>query len=113
MKKINILFYSIDDPVSQVFNLIRFILQVPYTDITSKTLVFAIYDFDRFSKHDQIGQVLVPLNSVDLGQVVEEWRDLTSPETEPVQLTTHLSSFYLHSFEWSTMLYVYITYNTK
>lgn len=36
----------------------------------------------RFSKHDQIGQVLVPLNSVDLGRVVEEWRDLTSPESE-------------------------------
>lgn len=58
--------------------------KVPYTDIGSKTLVFAIYDFDRFSKHDQIGQVLVPLNSVDLGRVVEEWRDLTSPEAEPV-----------------------------
>ena len=48
----------------------------------SKTLVFAIYDFDRFSKHDQIGQVQVPLNSVDLGRVVEEWRDLTSPDNE-------------------------------
>ena len=47
-----------------------------------KTLVFAVYDFDRFSKHDQIGQVRVPLNSVDLGAVVEEWRDLTSPESD-------------------------------
>jgi hypothetical protein len=56
--------------------------QVPYAEIGSKTLVFAVYDFDRFSKHDQIGQVLVPLNSVDLGRVVEEWRDLTSPESD-------------------------------
>ena len=55
---------------------------MPYAEIGSKTLVFAIYDFDRFSKHDQIGQVQVPLNSVDLGRVVEEWRDLTSPESE-------------------------------
>ena len=55
---------------------------MPYAEIGSKTLVFAIYDFDRFSKHDQIGQVQVPLNSVDLGRVVEEWRDLTSPEAD-------------------------------
>lgn len=55
-----------------------------YTDVGSKILVFAVFDFDRFSKHDQIGEVLVPLNAVDLGRVVEEWRDLTSPEAEPV-----------------------------
>jgi len=41
-----------------------------------------VYDFDRFSKHDQIGQVQVPLNSVDLGKTLEEWRDLASPENE-------------------------------
>jgi len=50
--------------------------------MSSKTLVFDVFDFDRFSKHDQIGAVLVPLNSVDLGRVVEEWRDLTSPESD-------------------------------
>lgn len=57
-------------------------VQIPYAEVSSKTLVFAVYDFDRFSKHDQIGQVQVPLNSVDLGQVVQEWRDLHSPEAE-------------------------------
>jgi len=56
--------------------------QVPYAEIGSKTLVFDIFDFDRFSKHDQIGAVLIPLNSVDLGRVVEEWRDLVSPESD-------------------------------
>lgn len=35
----------------------------------------AIYDFDRFSKHDIIGEVKVPMNTVDLGQPIEEWRD--------------------------------------
>jgi len=67
--------------LNPVFNE-TFVFKVPYAEIGSKTLVFAIYDFDRFSKHDQIGQVQVPLNSVDLGRVVEEWRDLTSPESE-------------------------------
>jgi len=58
------------------------LLQVPFAEVASKTLVFAVYDFDRFSKHDQIGQVQVPLNSVDLGKTLEEWKDLASPENE-------------------------------
>lgn len=28
--------------------------------------MFAVYDFDRFSKHDQIGEVKIPLNQIDL-----------------------------------------------
>jgi synaptotagmin-1 len=67
--------------LNPVFNE-TFVFKIPFSEIGSKTLVFAIYDFDRFSKHDQIGQVVVPLNSVDLGRVVEEWRDLSSPENE-------------------------------
>lgn len=45
-------------------------------ELGGKTLVMAIYDFDRFSKHDIIGEVKVPMNTVDLGQPIEEWRDL-------------------------------------
>ncbi|KAI0208745.1 Synaptotagmin-1 [Lamellibrachia satsuma] len=67
--------------LNPVFNE-SFVFKVQFADIGAKTLVFAIYDFDRFSKHDQIGLVKVPLNSVDLGNVLEEWRDLTSPESE-------------------------------
>lgn len=62
-------------PTETVF----FAVQVPFAEITTKTLCFAIYDFDRFSKHDQIGQVLIPLNTIDLGQVIEEWRDISCP----------------------------------
>ncbi|XP_014661570.1 PREDICTED: synaptotagmin-1-like isoform X1 [Priapulus caudatus] len=67
--------------LNPVFNE-TFIFKVPYADLASKTLIFAIYDFDRFSKHDQIGEVRVALNQVDLGQVVEEWRDVTSAEVD-------------------------------
>uniref|UniRef100_A0A8B9TJE1 Synaptotagmin n=1 Tax=Anas platyrhynchos TaxID=8839 RepID=A0A8B9TJE1_ANAPL len=56
--------------------------QVPYQELGGKTLVMAIYDFDRFSKHDIIGEVKVPMNTVDLGQPIEEWRDLQSGEKE-------------------------------
>ena len=49
---------------------------IPYSDVGGKTLVMALYDFDRFSKHDMIGQIHVPMNSIDLGQIYETWRDL-------------------------------------
>lgn len=60
--------------------------QLPYADAMAKTLVFAIYDFDRFSKHDQIGEVKVPLCQVDLAQTIEEWADVTSVEGEGGQV---------------------------
>ena len=89
--------------MSLFYNFCYFFPQnVQYAEIGSKTLTFLIYDFDRFSKHDQIGQVQVPLNSVDLGRVVEEWRDLTSPEADnekvsPFELTTPLFLFCANS----------------
>ena len=60
--------------------------QVPYADIMSKTLVFGIYDFDRFSKHDQIGEVKIPLCQIDLAQTIEEWKELVSVEGDGGQV---------------------------
>ncbi|KAL4659559.1 synaptotagmin-1-like isoform X2 [Arapaima gigas] len=60
----------------------QFIFKVPYTELGGKTLVMTVYDFDRFSKHDAIGDVRVPMNKVDFSHVTEEWRDLQSAEKE-------------------------------
>jgi synaptotagmin-1 len=61
----------------------HFILQnLAYGEIGGRTLVFAVYDFDRFSRHDQIGEVQIPLNTVDLGKVIREIKDLTPPPGE-------------------------------
>ncbi|XP_077292698.1 synaptotagmin 1-like isoform X2 [Arctopsyche grandis] len=68
--------------LSPVFNETFIFKSVPYADAMNKTLVFAIFDFDRFSKHDQIGEVKVPLCQVDLAQTIEEWRELQSVEGE-------------------------------
>ncbi|KAG6458304.1 hypothetical protein O3G_MSEX010784 [Manduca sexta] len=72
--------------LSPVFNETFVFKNVPYADAMNKTLVFAIFDFDRFSKHDQIGEVKVPLCQVDLAQTIEEWRELQSVEGEGGQL---------------------------
>ncbi|CAK1600979.1 unnamed protein product [Parnassius mnemosyne] len=68
--------------LNPVFNETFVFKNVPYADAMNKTLVFAIFDFDRFSKHDQIGEVKVPLCQVDLAQTIEEWRELQSVEGE-------------------------------
>lgn len=59
-------------------------LQVPYVELGGKTLVMTVYDFDRFSKHDAIGDIKVPMNKVDFSHITEEWRDLQSAEKEEV-----------------------------
>ena len=57
--------------------------------------MYTVYDFDRFSKHDQIGQVVIPLNSVDLGRIVEEWRVLVNPiSDERVRVALNLQLFH-------------------
>ncbi|KAL3309451.1 Arf guanine nucleotide exchange factor syt1, partial [Cichlidogyrus casuarinus] len=67
--------------LNPVFNE-TFVFKVPFAEVAGKTLVFAVYDFDRFSKHDQIGQIQIPLGSVDLAKVIEEWRDLSPPDDD-------------------------------
>lgn len=47
-------------------------------------MVLQVFDFDRFSKHDMIGEIKIPMNSVDLGQPMQQWRDLESGEKEEV-----------------------------
>ncbi|XP_063240457.1 synaptotagmin 1 isoform X2 [Bacillus rossius redtenbacheri] len=72
--------------LSPVFNETFVFKNVPYAEAMNKTLVFAIFDFDRFSKHDQIGEVKLPLCQVDLAQTIEDWRELQSVEGEGGQL---------------------------
>ena len=80
-------------------------LQVPYSEVSGKTLVFAIFDFDRFSRHDQIGEVKVKLSQIDLGSVVEEWRDLTSAEVPGGDVSIILIAFMIGSGNiWMTIL---------
>jgi len=51
---------------------------LPYAETFDKTLMFSIFDYDRFSKHDQIGEVKLPLCQIDLAQTISEWKDVQS-----------------------------------
>ena len=35
-----------------------------------------INDYDRFKRHDPIGEIRTSLNSIDLGNTFREWKDL-------------------------------------
>ncbi|RWS20936.1 hypothetical protein B4U80_00537 [Leptotrombidium deliense] len=68
--------------LNPVFNETFVFKSIPYAEIMTKTLVLAVYDFDRFSKHDKIGEVRIPFNRIDLAAPLEEWRDLDPPMDE-------------------------------
>lgn len=48
-----------------------FLFPVAYAELSSRKLHFSIYDFDRFSRHDLIGQVVVD-NFLDLADFPRE-----------------------------------------
>lgn len=38
-----------------------------------------VFDFDRLSKDDRIGQFSIPLESVDFGASIDKWVNLDPP----------------------------------
>ncbi|XP_028303123.1 synaptotagmin-2-like isoform X2 [Gouania willdenowi] len=67
--------------LNPVFNE-TFVFKIAYEELGGKTLCMSVYDYDRFSKHDVIGEVKLPMNTIDLGRPIEEWRDLESADQE-------------------------------
>ncbi|XP_044188058.1 synaptotagmin Va isoform X2 [Thunnus albacares] len=59
-----------------------FTFKIPYNELGGQTLVLQVFDFDRFGKHDVIGEIKIAMNSIDLGQPIHEWKDLVGGEKE-------------------------------
>ncbi|XP_061750371.1 synaptotagmin VIII [Nerophis ophidion] len=57
----------------------HFEFQVSKATLLKSTAVLQVFDFDRFSKHDMIGELRVNLGQVDWNHVIEEWRELQEP----------------------------------
>ncbi|XP_078000610.1 synaptotagmin-6-like [Glandiceps talaboti] len=56
----------------------KFSFNVPYSELPERSLQLSIYDFDRFSRHDSIGQIVVKnlLEKSDLTTETEFWMDI-------------------------------------
>uniref|UniRef100_A0A8C4NAR6 Synaptotagmin 5 n=1 Tax=Eptatretus burgeri TaxID=7764 RepID=A0A8C4NAR6_EPTBU len=50
--------------------------KVSYGELAKQTIVLSVFDFDRFSHHTFIGEVRLPIASLDLGSTVEEWQEI-------------------------------------
>lgn len=57
-----------------------------------------VYDFNKFSKHDIIGEIRLNLSTVDWNHVIEEWRDLSEASKHEVQFSTSIHTLYVVKF---------------
>lgn len=64
-----------------------------FSELQCKTLQFIVYDFDRLGKDDRIGQLSLPLEVVDFGATVDEWKNLEAPD-EGLESVSFLKSVY-------------------
>ncbi|KAJ3593580.1 hypothetical protein NHX12_005914 [Muraenolepis orangiensis] len=65
-----------------------FLFPVAYSELPTRKLHFSVYDFDRFSRHDIIGQVVVDnfLDLVDFPRETRLCRDIQYVSTDNVDL---------------------------
>lgn len=71
-----------------------FLFPVAYAELSSRKLHFSVYDFDRFSRHDVIGQVVVD-NFLDLADFPRETK-LCRDIQYVTSVRYHLSSISLY-----------------
>uniref|UniRef100_A0A0N5BP80 C2 domain-containing protein n=1 Tax=Strongyloides papillosus TaxID=174720 RepID=A0A0N5BP80_STREA len=59
-----------------------FLFNIPFNELYNMTLHLLVYDFDRISKDDRMGQLLIPLEGVDFGTTTDKWSPLEKPESD-------------------------------
>uniref|UniRef100_A0A8B9K7W2 Synaptotagmin VIb n=1 Tax=Astyanax mexicanus TaxID=7994 RepID=A0A8B9K7W2_ASTMX len=61
---------------------------VPYEQLPARKLHLSVFDFDRFSRHDMIGEVILDnlFESSDLSRETSIWRDIQYATSESVDL---------------------------
>lgn len=61
--------------LNPVFNE-TFSYQISYVELAKQTLILSVYDYDKLSRHDEIGQLTLPMDSIDLTQRQVNWSEL-------------------------------------
>ncbi|XP_070763228.1 synaptotagmin VIII [Enoplosus armatus] len=64
--------------LNAVFNE-QFTFPISKSSLLKSTVVMQVFDFNRFSKHNIIGELRVQLCNVDWNHIIEEWQDLCEP----------------------------------
>ncbi|PIO76634.1 C2 domain protein [Teladorsagia circumcincta] len=59
-----------------------FLFSLPFNELQSKTLMLTVYDYDRLSKDDKMGELSIPLETIDFGTTTEICRYLCKPEND-------------------------------
>ncbi|XP_050300266.1 synaptotagmin-5 isoform X2 [Anthonomus grandis grandis] len=86
-----------------VFNDI-FKFPVSHEELKSKSLLLQVFDYDRFSRNDIIGEVTMPLSEYDCANSIEIWGEITKNKKPPEELQEVLVSLmYLPSAERLTV----------
>lgn len=72
-----------------------FQFNVPYEELGSRKLHLSVYDFDRFSRHDMIGEVILEnlFEVSDLSREMAIWKDIQYA-TSVSQSTNQIHVFY-------------------
>ncbi|XP_052807777.1 synaptotagmin-10-like isoform X2 [Mya arenaria] len=76
-----------------------------YDDIKESTLVFSVFDYDKFSRHKHVGEVRVDLSRVETSNSVEMWCDVQKQQPEVAEIGEILLSLsYLPTAERLTVV---------
>lgn len=83
----------------------QFKFPVSHDDLENKTLILQVFDGDRFSRNDIIGEVHIMMDGLDVASNVEIWCEVTKnkkPQEEMQEVLFSLS--YLPSAERLTVV---------
>ncbi|XP_060532007.1 synaptotagmin-5-like [Cylas formicarius] len=91
-----------NDP-NPLFNQL-FKFPVSHEELKSKCLLLQVFDYDRFSRNDIIGEVSMALSDIDIANSIEIWGEITKNKKPPEELQEILISLnYLPSAERLTL----------
>lgn len=83
----------------------HFKFPVSHDDLQDKTLLLQVFDYDRFSRNDVIGEVRMSMDELDVTSNVEVWGEITKNKKPPEELQEVLVSLsYLPSAERLTVV---------